>query len=97
MIEETEKILKNNNLTISDLDFFIPHQANIRIIDYVVKKLNINNNQILNNIEFLGNTGSASTAIVLAQNRHRFKKDDRIVISVFGGGYSSGAALIRKL
>lgn len=97
MIEETEKILKNNNLIISDVDFFIPHQANIRIIDYVVKKLNINNNQILNNIEFLGNTGSASTAIVLAQNRHRFKKDDRIVISVFGGGYSSGAALIRKL
>jgi 3-oxoacyl-[acyl-carrier-protein] synthase-3 len=52
---------------------------------------------VLINIEQLGNTGSASTPIVLSQNWKRFRKNETIVISVFGGGYSSGAVLLKKI
>lgn len=96
MVEETEQLLTKNNLSVADINYLIPHQANIRIIDYVAKRLNISKEQVLNNIEFLGNTGSASAAIVLAQNISTFKKGDKIVITVFGGGYSSGSALLKK-
>ena len=97
MKQETEQILHKNDIPISQLNYLIPHQANVRIIDYVARKLNLENSQILTNIERFGNTGSASTAIVLADNWGKFKKNDTIVISVFGGGYSSGAILAKKL
>lgn len=97
IVDETQQILKNNNLSIFALNYFIPHQANIRIIDFVSKRLAINPIKVLNNIEYLGNTGSASTAISLAQNKDKFKTSDTIVITVFGGGYSCGTTLLKKL
>ncbi len=97
MVQETEQILKKNNIAPDRLNYFIPHQANARITEFVAKELKLMPEQVLTNIEQLGNTGSASTPIVLSQNLKRFKKDDIIVISVFGGGYSSGAVLLRKL
>lgn len=93
---ETKKILERNKLAISDINFFIPHQANARITEYVTLKLGIDPGKVLSNIEFLGNTGAASTPILLSQNRDKFKKNDIVVISVFGGGYSSGAVLLKK-
>lgn len=97
MIKEIETILKRNNIPIQELNYLITHQANSRISDYVVKKLGINTSRVLSNIKFLGNTGSASTPIVLSQNKERFKKNDIVAITVFGGGYSSGALLLKKL
>ncbi|MPN26623.1 3-oxoacyl-[acyl-carrier-protein] synthase 3 [bioreactor metagenome] len=97
MIQETEQILQKNGIPHNQLNYFIPHQANARITDYVVKKLNLQPSQVLTNIEHFGNTGSASTPIVLSQNLRKFKQYDTIAISVFGGGYSSGAVLLKKL
>jgi 3-oxoacyl-[acyl-carrier-protein] synthase-3 len=97
MIQETEQILRKNDISVNQLNYFIPHQANARITDFVAKKLKLNTAQILTNIEQFGNTGSASTPIVLSQNMRNFKTNDLIVISVFGGGYSSGAVLLKKL
>ena len=97
MVQETEQILCKNNISVNQLNYFIPHQANARITDFVAKKLKLDTAQILTNIEQFGNTGSASTAIVLSQNMRNFKTNDLIVISVFGGGYSSGAVLLKKL
>jgi 3-oxoacyl-[acyl-carrier-protein] synthase-3 len=97
MVQETEQILKKNCIPLDKLNYFIPHQANARITDFVAKKLNLKPSQVLTNIEQLGNTGSASTPIVLSQNWKRFSKNDMIVISVFGGGYSSGAVLLKKI
>jgi len=97
MIQETEQILHKNDIPISQLNYLIPHQANKRITDYVAGKLKLKQSQLLTNIEHLGNTGSASTPIVLSQNWDRFKQNDTIAISVFGGGYSSGAVLLKKL
>jgi len=94
---ETENILKNNDVLLNDLNYFIPHQANARITDFVAKKLKLDDSQVLSNIDRFGNTGCASTPIVLAQNLDKLKPNDTIVLSVFGGGYSSGAVLLRKL
>ena len=97
MLLKTEQILNKNGIPLNQLDYFIPHQANARITDYVAKKLNLESSRVLTNIEQFGNTGSASTPIVLSQNMRKFKQNDAIVISVFGGGYSSGAVLLKKL
>lgn len=97
MIKETKQILDKNDIPINQLKYFIPHQANSRITDYVANKLNLKPSCVLTNIEQFGNTGSASVPIVLSQNIEKFIQNDIIVISVFGGGYSSGAVLLRKL
>lgn len=97
MVQETINILKKNNLSLEQLKFLIPHQANARIIDYVIKDLNIKKSSVLNNIEEFGNTGSASTLIVLSQNIDKIHINDLVVISAFGGGYSSGAVLLKKI
>lgn len=96
MVSEVENILKKNNLTTHDITHFIPHQANSRIIDNVAKSLGLTNGQRIVNIQEMGNTGCASTVIALSQNWERFSRDELIVVSVFGGGYSSGAMLLKR-
>jgi len=95
MIDAIKEILNRNNLSVNDLNWLIPHQANMRIISYIACEIQFNEKQILNNIEELGNTGCASTLISLSQNKERIKAGDLAGITVFGGGYSSGAMLIR--
>jgi 3-oxoacyl-[acyl-carrier-protein] synthase-3 len=96
MVSEVENIIKKNHFTLDDIDYLIPHQANFRIIDNVTKTLGLRNGQRIMNIEEIGNTGCASTLVALSQNWDRFMKDELIVITVFGGGYSSGAMLLKK-
>lgn len=88
-------LLENNNLTLEKLSYFIGHQANMRIMSNIAKQLGLPEEKFLSNIEELGNTGSVSCALVYAQNEDRFKKGDLVGITVFGGGYSTGACLIQ--
>jgi len=96
MVSEVKDILKKNNLTLDKIVHLIPHQANSRIIAQVAEALELRNGELVTNIEETGNTGCASTMIGLSQNWQRFKKEELIVITVFGGGYSSGAMLLKK-
>jgi len=91
----TQDILLRNGYTIPDLSYFIGHQANMRIVSHVVKELGIPEDKTLNNISELGNTGSVSSMLLLAQNYERFRKGDLVCLAVFGGGYSAGSALLR--
>ncbi len=93
--QNTKDILERNCFTLNDLSYFIGHQANMRIIKNVSKQLDISEEKILSNIEELGNTGSASAPLVFAQNQKLFKSKDLVCLSVFGGGYSAGACLIK--
>ena len=93
--KNTREIIEKNGYSLSDLSYLIAHQANARITNHVVQSLDMPAEKVLNNIEELGNTGSVSSILVFAQNYSRFKKDDLICISVFGGGYSLGACLVR--
>jgi len=88
-------LLEKNSLDLKDLSYFIGHQANMRIMSNIAKQLDLPEEKFLHNIEELGNTGSVSSALVYAQNVDRFKKGDLVAITVFGGGYSAGACLIR--
>lgn len=89
--------LAANNLVLSDIDLFIPHQANRRIIDAIGKRLGINGEQLYINLERYGNTSSASIPIALDEvNRGgRIKEGDIILLDAFGGGMTWGATLIR--
>lgn len=88
-------LLEKNGYTLDNLTYFIGHQANMRIMSNIAKQLNLPEEKFLHNIEELGNTGSVSSALVYAQNDHSFKKGDLVAITVFGGGYSTGACLIK--
>jgi 3-oxoacyl-[acyl-carrier-protein] synthase III len=96
MVTEVNKILEKNHYTVKDIAHLIPHQANLRIIAQVGEALGLHNGEVITNVEDTGNTGCASTIIALSQNWKKFKKDELIAVTVFGGGYSSGAMLLRK-
>jgi 3-oxoacyl-[acyl-carrier-protein] synthase-3 len=88
-------LLEKNGYTLEQLSYFICHQANMRILNNIARHLLLPKKRFLHNIEKYGNTGSVSSALVYAQNEPEFCKDDLIAISVFGGGYSAGACLIK--
>jgi 3-oxoacyl-[acyl-carrier-protein] synthase-3 len=95
MPRNAKYLLNKHGFTLDDLDYFIAHQANMRILNNIATNIKLPKERVLSNIEELGNTGSASCALVFAQNKHKFKKGDLVCISVFGGGYSAGACLIK--
>lgn len=88
-------LLEKNGFTLDDLTYFIGHQANMRIMANIAKQLNLPEEKFLHNIEELGNTGSVSSALVYAQNMDLYKKGDLVGLTVFGGGYSAGACLVK--
>lgn len=93
----TEEILSKNNMTINDLDFFIPHQANMRIIQSAIKKMGLSEDKVIVNIQKYGNISSACIPICLDEfNRSgRAKKGDAVLLCGFGAGFAAGAILIR--
>ncbi len=95
MVQALDGVVSPDNMLIQDLDYIICHQANKRIVANVAHQLEMGDDKFLNNIEEYGNTGSASAAIVFAQNRHLFRKGQHIGLTVFGGGYSCGAFLVK--
>jgi 3-oxoacyl-[acyl-carrier-protein] synthase-3 len=96
MFEVSEALLKRNNLTASDIDVFIPHQANRRIIDAVVDRLGAKPEQLFVNLHKYGNTSAASVAIALdeAVTSGRVQRGDLILMVVFGAGLTWGAAVV---
>lgn len=96
MAQTTLDILKQNNLNINDLKYVIPHQANMRIIGKIAENLGLSPDAVITNIEYLGNTGCAGSAIALSESHAKFVSGDVVVLTVFGGGYSSGSVLMRR-
>lgn len=95
MIYALNNSLTHTGLKIEDISKLICHQANKRIVAQVANQLDKPLDDFLNNIETLGNTGSASAALVLSQNLDKFKKDDKVALMVFGGGYSCGCFIVK--
>jgi 3-oxoacyl-[acyl-carrier-protein] synthase-3 len=97
MEEAALEALAANNLGTSDINLFIPHQANRRIIDAISKRLGLTDEQLYINLENYGNTSSASIPIALDEvNRSgRIKEGDIIVLDAFGAGLTWGAVLVR--
>lgn len=96
MIHALNKSLENVSLDRDDIKYFICHQANKRIVAQVANQLDMSMDRFLNNIEELGNTGSASAPLVLSQNLDKMESGDKVALMVFGGGYSCGAFIVSK-
>jgi 3-oxoacyl-[acyl-carrier-protein] synthase-3 len=97
MSEVTEEVLSAGGLGKNDLDFFIPHQANIRIINAAARRLELPPEKILVNVDRYGNTSTASIPLALeeALRGGRIKEGDNIVLAGFGAGLTWAAALLR--
>ncbi|MDO7884650.1 3-oxoacyl-ACP synthase III family protein [Hymenobacter cheonanensis] len=96
MARITQQLLDAHGLTVNELHYLIPHQANLRISANVVKQLGLDPARAVNNIERLGNTGCAGAAIGLAEIWPRIASGDNLIVTVFGGGYSYGAMLLAR-
>jgi len=89
--------LAKNNLKSTDIDMLIPHQANLRISQFVQKTLGLGDDQVFNNIQKYGNTTAASVPIALCEawEQGKIKDGDLVCLAAFGAGFTWGSALIR--
>jgi 3-oxoacyl-[acyl-carrier-protein] synthase-3 len=89
--------LDANNLQVSDIDMLIPHQANLRISQFIQKKFGLTDDQVFNNIQKYGNTTAASVPIALTEawEQGKIKSGDLVVLAAFGSGFTWASAVIR--
>jgi len=94
MAEASEQILKRNDLTGKEINYLVPHQANKRIIDATAKRLGLEEEKVLMNISYYGNTTAATIPLLLNDNKLKFKKGDKLIFAAFGGGFTWGASYL---
>ena len=89
--------LQANNLNVLDINMLIPHQANLRISQFIQKKFGLNDDQVFNNIQKYGNTTAASIPIALTEawELGKIKSGDLVVLAAFGSGFTWASAIIR--
>ena len=89
--------LQANNLQVSDIDMLIPHQANLRISQFIQNKFKLNDDQVFNNIQKYGNTTAASIPIALTEawEQGKIKPGDTVVLAAFGSGFTWASAIIK--
>jgi 3-oxoacyl-[acyl-carrier-protein] synthase-3 len=89
--------LKANNLTKEAISLLVPHQANLRIAQFIQKKFGLSDDQVFNNIMKYGNTTAASIPIALTEawEQGKVKEGDLVVLAAFGSGFTWGSAIIR--
>ena len=89
--------LQANNLEVSDIDMLIPHQANLRISQFIQNKFKLNDDQVFNNIHKYGNTTAASIPIALTEawEKGKIKSGDTVVLAAFGSGFTWASAIIK--
>ena len=90
----TEQIFKRNNLNNENVNFLVPHQANKRIIDATIKRINLSEEKVLMNISKYGNTTAATIPLLLHDYESKFKLGDSLVFSAFGGGFTWGSSYL---
>jgi len=97
MAEAVKEVTKKAGLNLDDIKLVIPHQANYRILESAIKRMQINRDQVFVNVQKYGNTGAATVAIALADahKKGKISKGDHVVLTGFGAGLSWGAILLR--
>lgn len=91
MLQASESVMEKNGLTVDSINWFVPHQANLRIIEAVGHRLQIPEKKVLVNIQHYGNTSAASIPLCLDEYKHKLKKGDKILMTAFGAGFTWGA------
>jgi 3-oxoacyl-[acyl-carrier-protein] synthase-3 len=96
MADAAEEAIADAGLALDDIDLMIPHQANVRIIDGVAKRLHFPSEKVFVNIQRYGNTSAASIPIAIceAEATGRLRKGDKVLLVAFGGGFTWGASVL---
>jgi len=97
MVEAAQEAMIQNGVTSQDIDWFIPHQANLRIMEVVAKRLEIPPEKVIVTVHKYGNTSAASipTALDEAVRSGQIRRGDLILVDSFGAGFTWGSALFR--
>ena len=96
-VESTSALLQRHGVTAADVDLFVPHQANLRIIEAACKRVGLSMDKVFVNVDRYGNTGAASVYVALEEAvvAGRVNRGDLVLLAAFGGGFAWGAALVR--
>ena len=94
MLTSSRSVMERNGLDGDSIDYFVPHQANLRIIEAISKRMDVPEEKVLVNIVNRGNTSAASIPLCLDENRDKLKPGDKIVMTAFGAGFTWGAMYI---
>ncbi len=97
MAEISAEIMEKNNLSSDDVDWLVPHQANLRIIDATANRMGLSKDKVMINIQNYGNTTAGTLPLCLWDYEKQLKKGDTLILSAFGGGFTWGAVYIKWL
>jgi len=95
MAEVSEKIMQRNDLTKEDVQWLVPHQANMRIINATSHRMGLDDSKVMINIHKYGNTTSATIPLLLHDYENQLKKGDNLIFAAFGGGFTWGAIYLK--
>ena len=95
MADVAAEIMQKNQLSSDDIAWLVPHQANLRIIDATARRMGIEDNKIMINIQKYGNTTAATIPLCLWDWEKKLKKNDNIILAAFGGGFTWGAVYLK--
>jgi len=95
MADVSVEIMEKHNLKSDDIAWFVPHQANMRIIDAVARRMGLEKEKVMINIERYGNTTAATIPLCLWEWESKLKKGDNIILSAFGGGFTWGSVFLK--
>ena len=95
MADVSAEIMERNNLTSDDVNWLVPHQANLRIIDATARRMGLPKEKVMVNIEKYGNTTAGTIPLCLWEWEDKLKKGDNIVLSAFGGGFTWGSVYLK--
>jgi len=95
MAEVSAEIMDKNKLSSEDVDWLVPHQANLRIIDATADRMGLPKEKVMINIEKYGNTTAGTLPLCLWDYEKQLKKGDNLILSAFGGGFTWGAVYLK--
>jgi 3-oxoacyl-[acyl-carrier-protein] synthase-3 len=95
MADVSVEMMKKHNIEPEDLAWLVPHQANLRIIEATARRMGINREQVMINIERYGNTTSATIPLCLWEWENQLKKGDKVILAAFGGGFTWGSIYMK--
>ena len=91
MADACQDILEKNELSAEDIDWLVPHQANLRIIEAARQRINLAPEKVMLNLHKYGNTTAGTLPLCLAEWEDQLKKGDKLILTTFGGGFTWGS------
>jgi len=95
MADVSAEIMEKNNLKPEDISYLVPHQANLRIIEATARRMQLDKDKVMINIQKYGNTTNGTIPMCLHEWQHKLKKGDNLILAAFGGGFTWGSIYLK--